>query len=75
MSHAQELIDFHKALVAGGLPADVAGVCTIDLNKAYAAGTAKPSPTTKQEQQDAAAAASAEKAERRRQELEALEQP
>jgi hypothetical protein len=63
--HADAIAAFYKRLTDAGVPADVAGVVTIDTNKALHAGHAKPPEPSKDERKADLQAAAEEKRQRR----------
>lgn len=61
-AHADTIAKFYKHLTEGGVADQVAGVCTIDLNKILLSRETPDTRPTKQDQHDAVAAAAAKKA-------------
>lgn len=61
-AHADTIAKFYKRLVEGGVADQVAGVCTIDLNKVLITRETPETKPTKEAQHDAVADAAAQKA-------------
>lgn len=70
-AHAAALAAFHKALTDAGVGGDVAGVATIDVNKAIISGQVVLPGASKDEKKAELARASEEKARRRAEQLAA----